>query len=175
MIISSNPERDYVAPYSCRAFSLSGNSIIDLYKPSVSLNSIRDYQPVNLWVRKLCKLLEVLSTLPDCNAGGRGFECRPLRHPLVIKQQFRMGTDVYIPKDMPNAERLANGDTALTLTENQSTYIPLGAVHRLVNPGTIPLEIIEVQSGTYLGEDDIVRLEDSYGRAAVNVSPSQQP
>jgi mannose-1-phosphate guanylyltransferase / mannose-6-phosphate isomerase len=60
---------------------------------------------------------------------------------------------------------ITNGDQVLLLTENQSTYIPLGAVHRLVNPGTIPLEIVEVQSGSYLGEDDIVRLEDTYGRA----------
>lgn len=59
---------------------------------------------------------------------------------------------------------IINGDKVLTLTENQSTYIPLGEVHRLTNPGTIPLEIIEVQSGSYLGEDDIVRFEDSYGR-----------
>ena len=61
---------------------------------------------------------------------------------------------------------ITNGDKVLTLTENQSTYIPLGAVHRLVNPGRIPLEIIEVQSGSYLGEDDIVRFEDTYGRAS---------
>jgi mannose-1-phosphate guanylyltransferase/mannose-6-phosphate isomerase len=59
---------------------------------------------------------------------------------------------------------ITNGDQVITLTENQSTYIPLGALHRLVNPGTVPLEIIEVQSGTYLGEDDIVRFEDTYGR-----------
>lgn len=57
------------------------------------------------------------------------------------------------------------GTKVLTLTENQSTYIPLGEVHRLANPGSIPLEIIEVQSGSYLGEDDIVRFEDTYGRA----------
>ncbi len=56
------------------------------------------------------------------------------------------------------------GDKKLLLTENQSTYIPPGEVHRLANPGTIPLEIIEVQSGSYLGEDDIVRFEDIYGR-----------
>ena len=56
------------------------------------------------------------------------------------------------------------GDKQLLLTENQSTYIPLGEVHRLTNPGTIALEIIEVQSGSYLGEDDIVRFEDHYGR-----------
>jgi mannose-1-phosphate guanylyltransferase/mannose-6-phosphate isomerase len=61
---------------------------------------------------------------------------------------------------------ITNGDKVLTLTENQSTYIPLGEVHRLANPGSIPLEIIEVQSGSYLGEDDIVRFEDTYGRSA---------
>lgn len=56
-------------------------------------------------------------------------------------------------------------DQKQLLTENQSTYIPQGATHRLANPGTIPLEIIEVQSGNYLGEDDIVRLQDNYGRS----------
>lgn len=56
------------------------------------------------------------------------------------------------------------GDKKIVLTENQSTYIPLGEVHRLANPGKVPLEIIEVQSGSYLGEDDIVRFEDNYGR-----------
>ena len=57
------------------------------------------------------------------------------------------------------------GEKVSLLTENQSTYIPLGETHRLRNPGKVPLEIIEVQSGDYLGEDDIVRLEDTYGRA----------
>ena len=57
-----------------------------------------------------------------------------------------------------------NGDKRMLLTENQSTYIPQGQTHRLTNPGTVPLEIIEVQTGSYLGEDDIVRLEDTYGR-----------
>ncbi|MBU9401243.1 mannose-1-phosphate guanylyltransferase/mannose-6-phosphate isomerase [Burkholderia multivorans] len=60
---------------------------------------------------------------------------------------------------------VTNGNAEIMLTENQSTYIPLGATHRLTNPGKIPLELIEVQSGAYLGEDDIVRLEDTYGRA----------
>ena len=55
-------------------------------------------------------------------------------------------------------------DKVFLLTENQSTYIPIASVHRLANPGKIPLEIIEVQSGSYLGEDDIVRFEDTYGR-----------
>lgn len=59
---------------------------------------------------------------------------------------------------------VTNGDQVITLHENQSTYIPKGQTHRLANPGTEPLEIIEVQSGDYLGEDDIVRFEDTYGR-----------
>ena len=59
---------------------------------------------------------------------------------------------------------ITNGDQIILLTENQSTYIPQGQTHRLANPGRTPLEIIEVQSGSYLGEDDIVRFEDTYGR-----------
>ncbi|MCK9389818.1 MAG: mannose-1-phosphate guanylyltransferase/mannose-6-phosphate isomerase [Sulfuritalea sp.] len=60
--------------------------------------------------------------------------------------------------------KVTRGDEVILLGENQSTYIPLGVTHRLENPGQIPLEIIEVQSGSYLGEDDIVRFEDNYGR-----------
>ncbi|MGO0790208.1 mannose-1-phosphate guanylyltransferase/mannose-6-phosphate isomerase [Herbaspirillum seropedicae] len=59
---------------------------------------------------------------------------------------------------------VTRGDEKILLTENQSTYIALGEVHRLANPGNIPLEIVEVQSGSYTGEDDIVRFEDHYGR-----------
>lgn len=64
------------------------------------------------------------------------------------------------------------GEKVVLLTENQSTYIPLGELHRLANPGAIPLEIIEVQSGSYLGEDDIVRFDDTYGRQQVTLSRS---
>jgi mannose-1-phosphate guanylyltransferase/mannose-6-phosphate isomerase len=60
--------------------------------------------------------------------------------------------------------RVTRGDEVFLLEENQATYIPVGTKHRIENPGTVPLEIIEVQSGSYLGEDDIVRLEDRYGR-----------
>ena len=59
---------------------------------------------------------------------------------------------------------ITRGDETLLLSENQSSYIPLGVVHRLLNPGKIDLEIVEVQSGSYLGEDDIVRFDDNYGR-----------
>ncbi len=60
---------------------------------------------------------------------------------------------------------VTRGDEVILLAENQSTYIPLGVTHRLRNPGKLPLELIEVQSGSYLGEDDIVRFEDTYGRS----------
>jgi mannose-1-phosphate guanylyltransferase/mannose-6-phosphate isomerase len=60
---------------------------------------------------------------------------------------------------------VTRGEEVILLSENQSTYIPLGVTHRLKNPGKLPLELIEVQSGSYLGEDDIVRFEDQYGRA----------
>ena len=60
--------------------------------------------------------------------------------------------------------RVINGDETFLLSENESTFIPVGVVHALENPGKTPLEIIEVQSGSYLGEDDIVRLSDMYGR-----------
>jgi mannose-1-phosphate guanylyltransferase/mannose-6-phosphate isomerase len=60
--------------------------------------------------------------------------------------------------------KVTKGDETFLLSENQSTFIPLGTTHRLENPGRVALEMIEVQSGSYLGEDDIVRFEDVYGR-----------
>ncbi|MFM7013243.1 MAG: mannose-1-phosphate guanylyltransferase/mannose-6-phosphate isomerase [Betaproteobacteria bacterium] len=91
----------------------------------------------------------------------------------VKRIQVKPGASLSLQKHHHRAEHwivvkgtaeITNGSKVLLLTENQSTYIPLGEVHRLANPGTMPLEIIEVQSGSYLGEDDIVRFEDSYVR-----------
>jgi len=91
----------------------------------------------------------------------------------VKRIQVKPGASLSLQKHHHRAEhwivvkgtaRITCGENTFLLTENQSTYIPLGEVHRLANPGNIPLEIIEVQSGSYLGEDDIVRLEDTYGR-----------
>ena len=62
--------------------------------------------------------------------------------------------------------RVTRGDETFLLTENESTYIPIGTRHRLENPGSIPLEIVEVQTGSYLKEDDIVRIEDRYNRTS---------
>ena len=64
--------------------------------------------------------------------------------------------------------RITRGEETFILEENQSTYIPIGVKHRIENPGKIPLQVIEVQSGSYLGEDDIVRFEDRYGREGTN-------
>ncbi len=92
----------------------------------------------------------------------------------VKRIQVKPGASLSLQKHHHRAEHwvvvsgtaeITNGEKVLLLTENQSTYIPLGEVHRLANPGSIPLEIIEVQSGSYLGEDDIIRFEDTYGRA----------
>ena len=70
--------------------------------------------------------------------------------------------------------QVTNGDRTFLLSENESTFIPLGHVHRLTNPGKVPLEIIEVQSGSYLGEDDIVRFEDTYGRTVPAAAPAHK-
>lgn len=59
---------------------------------------------------------------------------------------------------------MTNGERNYLVTENESTFIPVGSVHSLENPGKVTLEVIEVQSGSYLDEEDIVRLEDRYGR-----------
>ena len=67
--------------------------------------------------------------------------------------------------------KVTRGNETFLLSENESTYIAVGEVHRLENPGRIPLEIIEVQSGNYLGEDDIVRFDDQYGRPVVDTLP----
>ncbi|MCG9040712.1 mannose-1-phosphate guanylyltransferase/mannose-6-phosphate isomerase [Laribacter hongkongensis] len=94
-------------------------------------------------------------------------------HFKVKRIQVKPGASLSLQKHHHRAEHwvvvrgtaeITCGDKKLLLTENQSTYIPLGEVHRLANPGAISLEIIEVQSGSYLGEDDIVRFEDCYGR-----------
>jgi mannose-1-phosphate guanylyltransferase / mannose-6-phosphate isomerase len=92
----------------------------------------------------------------------------------VKRIQVKPGASLSLQKHHHRAEHwivvsgtaeVTNGEQVILLTENQSTYIPLGQIHRLANPGKVPLEIIEVQSGSYLGEDDIVRFEDTYGRS----------
>ncbi len=89
---------------------------------------------------------------------------------IVVKPGARLSSQLHHHRAehwivVRGTARVLNGDQEIILSENQSTYIPLGTMHRLENPGRIPLELIEVQSGSYLGEDDIVRFDDVYGRA----------
>ncbi|WP_342131806.1 mannose-1-phosphate guanylyltransferase/mannose-6-phosphate isomerase [Hydrogenophaga sp. OTU3427] len=104
----------------------------------------------------------------DCIDAGQRFQVKR----IVVKP----GASLSLQKHHHRAEHwivvsgtaeVTNGDKTFLLGENESTYIPLGHVHRLSNPGKVPLELIEVQSGSYLGEDDIVRFEDTYGRSSV--------
>jgi mannose-1-phosphate guanylyltransferase/mannose-6-phosphate isomerase len=92
----------------------------------------------------------------------------------VKRIQVKPGASLSLQKHRYRAEHwivvkgiaeVTNGDEKITLKENQSTYIPMGQTHRLANRGSESLEIIEVQSGEYLGEDDIIRIEDKYGRS----------
>ena len=102
------------------------------------------------------------------------YECIDSEDRFQVKRiTVNPGASLSLQKHMHRAEhwvvvkgtaRITRGKKMITLSENESTYIPLGVRHRLENPGKIALELIEVQSGSYLGEDDIVRFDDKYGR-----------
>lgn len=101
----------------------------------------------------------------DCTDEGEKFKVKRIKvNPgaSLSLQMHRHRTEHWVV--VKGTAKITNGDKTILLTENQSTYIPLGEMHRLTNPSDTPLEIIEVQSGSYLGEDDIVRFEDNYGR-----------
>jgi len=101
----------------------------------------------------------------DCIDGGDRFKVKRITvNPgasLSLQKHYHRAEHWIVVK---GTAEVTCDDRIITLTENQSTFIPLGSRHRLVNPGRVPLEMIEVQSGSYLGEDDIVRFEDNYGR-----------
>ncbi|MGH1407820.1 MAG: mannose-1-phosphate guanylyltransferase/mannose-6-phosphate isomerase [Rhodomicrobiaceae bacterium] len=102
------------------------------------------------------------------------YDCVDIGHRFQVKRiGVKSGASLSLQKHHHRAEHwvvvrgtaeVTCGEDVFLLSENQSTYIPVGEIHRLKNPGKIQLEMIEVQSGTYLGEDDIVRLDDTYGR-----------
>lgn len=98
-------------------------------------------------------------------AGGERFQVKR----IVVKPGQKLSLQMHYHRAehwivVKGTARVTCGDREFLLGENESTYIPLGHTHRLENPGIVPLELIEVQSGSYLGEDDIVRFEDVYGR-----------
>ena len=110
----------------------------------------------------------------DAVHAGDGFK---VKH-LVVDPGQRLSLQVHRHRSehwivVRGAARVTRGDTTFALRENESTWIPRGVAHRLENRGTTPLEIVEVQFGPYLGEDDIVRLDDAYGRAA-RASPENE-
>lgn len=106
------------------------------------------------------------------------YDCVDIGHRFQVKRiGVKPGASLSLQKHHHRAEHwivvrgtaeVTCGEDVFLLSENQSTYIPVGEVHRLKNPGKIQLEMIEVQSGTYLGEDDIVRLDDTYGRVELS-------
>jgi mannose-1-phosphate guanylyltransferase/mannose-6-phosphate isomerase len=102
----------------------------------------------------------------DCLGTGDRFQVKR----IVVKEGAKLSLQMHHHRAehwvvVTGTARVTNGDKEYLLSENQSTYIPIGEVHSLENPGRIPLELIEIQSGAYLGEDDIVRLQDRYGRS----------
>jgi mannose-1-phosphate guanylyltransferase/mannose-6-phosphate isomerase len=98
-------------------------------------------------------------------AFGERFQVKRIQvkpgHKLSLQMHYHRAEHWVVVK---GTAKVTCGEKEFILTEDQSTYIPLANTHRLENPGKVPLELIEVQSGAYLGEDDIVRLSDSYGR-----------
>ncbi|WGZ90466.1 MAG: mannose-1-phosphate guanylyltransferase/mannose-6-phosphate isomerase [Candidatus Thiocaldithrix dubininis] len=101
----------------------------------------------------------------DCIDNGQRFQVKR----IVVKAGEKLSLQMHHHRAehwivVSGTAQVRCGDKTFLLTENQSTYIPLGEIHSLSNPGKVSLEIIEVQSGSYLGEDDIVRFEDQYGR-----------
>ncbi len=117
---------------------------------------------------------------PEATVHQRVFRPWGSYESLIVSDRFQVKRIVVLPgqklslqKHHHRAEHwivvkgtaeVTRGEEVFTLCEDQSTYLPLGTIHRLINPGKIPLELIEVQTGSYLGEDDIVRFEDVYGR-----------
>ena len=105
----------------------------------------------------------------ECVDGGERFQVKR----IIVNPGARLSSQMHHHRAehwivVRGTAKVTNGDRSVIISENQSTYIPIGQVHRLENPGLVPLELIEVQSGTYLGEDDIVRFDDVYGREDEN-------
>jgi mannose-1-phosphate guanylyltransferase/mannose-6-phosphate isomerase len=118
-----------------------------------------------------CKVFRPWGNYESIDTGDRYQVKRIIVYPgqtLSLQKHYHRAEHWIVVKGTAIVTR---GDSEMFLTEDQSTYIPLCAVHRLKNPGKVDLELIEVQTGSYLGEDDILRLDDIYGRSGEEVSP----
>ncbi len=152
------------------------NQIIVETKDAVLVSSIERSQDVKIIVNRLKqqKREEVLSHSRTYRPWG-SFESIDTGERFKVKRiTVNPGAALSLQMHYHRAEhwivvrgtaRIIKGDEEFLLNEDQSTYIPWGIRHRLENPGKIPLELIEVQSGSYLGEDDISRFDDKYGRS----------
>jgi mannose-1-phosphate guanylyltransferase/mannose-6-phosphate isomerase len=92
---------------------------------------------------------------------------------IMVKPNEKTSTQIHYHRSehwviVEGIAKVTRGDETILIHENESVYLPMGMKHRIENPGKIPLHLIEVQSGSYLGEDDIVRIEDVYGRAEIS-------
>ena len=103
-----------------------------------------------------------MTLYPVILCGGSGSRLWPLTTGQTLLQMHHHRAEHWVV--VKGTARVTCGSDIFSLHENESTYIPMGETHRLENPGNIPLEVIEIQSGSYLGEDDIVRFEDVYDR-----------
>jgi mannose-1-phosphate guanylyltransferase/mannose-6-phosphate isomerase len=151
------------------------NQIIVETKDAVLVSSIERSQDVKLIVSRLKEQMrEEVLTHPRNYRPWGSFESVDTGKRFNVKRLIvNPGATLSLQMHYHRAEhwvvvsgtaRITRGDEVSLLHEDQSTYIPCGTRHRLENPGKIPLELIEVQSGSYLGEDDILRFEDKYGR-----------
>lgn len=152
------------------------NQIIVETKDAILISSIDRSQDVKLIVNKLkkemrnealthCRTYRPWGSFEDVDRGNRFKVKRITVNPgasLSLQMHYHRAEHWIVVR---GTARITRGDEVFLLNEDQSTYIPWGTKHRLENPGKIALEIIEVQSGSYLGEDDISRLEDNYGRS----------
>ena len=166
------------------AVGVEGQIIVET--PDAVLVASRDrVQDVKAIVQQLqdSKRIEAENHRRVCRPWG-SYETIDLANRFQVKRiVVKPGAALSLQKHFHRAEHwivvkgtalITVGDRQITLGEDQSTYIPLGTIHRLENPGRIPLELIEVQTGSYLGEDDIVRMDDRYGRTG-DLSGSASP
>lgn len=138
-----------------------------------SLDRVQDVKKVVSFLKKAgrkeyethCKVYRPWGNYESIDSGDRYQVKRIIVYPgqtLSLQKHYHRAEHWVVVKGTAIVTR---GDEEMVLTEDQSSYIPLSAVHRLKNPGKVDLELIEVQTGSYLGEDDIVRLDDVYGRS----------
>ncbi len=175
-VVAHNVKNSYVRSESRMVAAIGVDNLVIVETPDVVLVTSKDHvQDVKRVVEKL-----IAEGRPESVFHQRVFRPWGNYEGICVGERFQVkkivvkpGASLSLQMHFHRSEhwvvvtgtaRVTNGENTILLTENQSTYIPVGTTHRLENPGKVPLELIEVQSGAYLGEDDIVRFQDDYGR-----------